>query len=135
VDTRNVERIRLLLAKHTGPPTPEDCRDPLLAYAVAADDLDLTRLLLDAGADPNTALDAMPEPQFLGYVPSKTLQNYLGAEPGITLLMLAAGLGHDEMVKLLLEKGAERFRQSRGKYKLLPLYFAAWGEHVECLQT
>jgi ankyrin repeat protein len=135
VDTRNVERIRLLLSKHSGPPTPENCREPLLAYAVAADDLDLTQLLLAAGADPNTTLEGPVESRFLEYIPPKFLHHYLDEEPGMTVLMIAAGLGHDDMVKLLVEKGADRFRATRSKYKLIPLYFAAWGEHAECLQT
>lgn len=135
VDARDVERIRFILSKHTGPATPDGCQDPLLAYAVAARDLDLARLLLDAGADPNTTFDGPAEPRFLSYTPAKFLQHYLTDEPGVTVLMVAAGLGFEDMVKLLIEKGADRFRATRSKHKLVPLYFAAWGDHPECIQA
>jgi ankyrin repeat protein len=135
VEARDVERVRLVLDKHPGPPTPTGCKDPLLAYAAAAGDLGLARLLLEAGADPNTTLEGAPEPRFLEYITGKTLRHYLAYEPGMTVLMIAAGQGHAEMVKLLLEKGAERGRSTRSKHRLVALYFAAWGEHAECLQA
>jgi len=135
VDAGDVGRIRMVLSKHIGPPTPEGCREPLLAYAVAANDIKLAALLLEAGADPNTALDAPAEPRFLEYAKPKFLQHYLAEEQGMTVLMIAAGLGNDAMVRLLIEHGAERSRTTRSKYQLVPLYFAAWGEHAECIQT
>jgi lipoprotein-anchoring transpeptidase ErfK/SrfK len=49
--------------------------------------------------------------------------------------MIAAGLGNEDMVKLLISKGAERFRTTQSKYKLVALYFASWGEHAECIQA
>ena len=135
VQARSVERVHLVLSKHPGPPTPEGCKDPLLAYAVAANDVNMAGLLLEAGADPNTTLAGPVEPRFLEYISGKSLRHYLSEEPGMTLLMIAAGQGHEAMVKLLLEKGAERGRATRSKYRLVPMYFAAWGEHAECLQA
>jgi lipoprotein-anchoring transpeptidase ErfK/SrfK len=44
-------------------------------------------------------------------------------------------MGNEEIVKLLLEHGAERARATQSKYKLVPLYFAAWGEHASCIQA
>jgi ankyrin repeat protein len=132
---RDVNRMRLVMGKHSGPPTPEDCKDPLLAYAAVANDVELARLLLDAGADPNTAIEAPVEPRLLEYVPHKFLRHYLTDEPGMTVLAIAAGMGHEAMLRLLLEKGAERSRATRSKHKLVPLYFAAWGGHAECLQS
>ncbi len=135
VDAGDVGKVRRVLSKHIGPPTPEDCREPLLAYAVAANDLKLAGLLLESGADPNTTLEAPVEPRFLEYTPPKFLKHYLTEEPGMTVLMVAAGLGHDVMVRRLIEHGADRFRATRSKHKLIPIYFAAWGEHAECIQT
>jgi ankyrin repeat protein len=131
----DVERVRLVLGAHVGAPTPEDCKAPLLAYAVAANDVKLTRLLLDAGTDPNTTLPSPIEERFLEYIPHKFLRHYLTDEPGMSVLMVAAGLGSDEMVKLLLEKGAERGRTTLSKHRLVPIYFAAWGEHADCIQA
>lgn len=135
VDSGDVEKVRFVLSKHIGPPSPEGCRDPLLAYAVAANDIKLAQLLLDAGADPNTALEGPAEPRFLEYTTAKPLRNYLAEVPGVTVLMIAAGMGNNELVKLLIERGAERLRTTTGKYRMLALYFAAWGGHAECLQT
>ena len=53
----------------------------------------------------------------------------------MTVLMIAAGMGNIDMVKLLLEHGAERARATESKYKLVPLYFASWGEHADCIQA
>jgi hypothetical protein len=106
-----------VLSKHIGIPTPEDCNEPLLAYAVVANDLKLTRLLLDAGADPNTVCQAPAEPKFLEYVPASFMKHYLTEEQGMTILMVAAGMGNIDMVKLLLERGAERAKPTLSKYK------------------
>lgn len=134
VDSGDVGKVRRVLSKHAGQPSPDGCREPLLAYAVAGNDLRLTALLLEAGADPNTTLQAPVEPRFLEYTPPKFLQHYLTEEQGMTVLMIAAGVGNHEMVKLLIDHGADRFRATKSKYQLIPLYFAAWGEHAECLQ-
>lgn len=135
VSSANVENVRLVLSKHRGSPTPEGCSTPLLAYAVAANDLKMTQLLLEAGADPNTALTAPAEDKFLEYIQQKFLRHYLSEEDGITLLMVAAGIGNEPMVKLLLQKGAARAKATQSKYRLVPIYFAAWGDHAECIQA
>ncbi|HET6407742.1 MAG TPA: ankyrin repeat domain-containing protein [Chthoniobacteraceae bacterium] len=135
ITSGNAERVRLVLSSHEGTPTPEGCQSPLLAYAVAANDAKLTKLLLQAGADPNTTFPAPAEERFLQYVPHKFLRHYLTDEPGMTVLMLAAGMGSEEIVSLLLEHGAERGRPTQSKHRLVPIYFASWGEHAECIQA
>jgi ankyrin repeat protein len=135
VTAGNVDRVRLVLTKHIGVPTPEDCEEPLLAYAVVANDVKLTRLLLDAGADPNTVCKASGEAKFLEYISANFLRHYVAEEQGMTVLMIAAGMGNEEIVKLLLEHGADRARPTQSKYKLVPLYFASWGEHAQCIQA
>lgn len=135
ITSSNADRVRLVLASHQGVPVPEGCQSPLLAYAVAANDLKLTKLLLDAGADPNTAFPNAAEERFLDYVPHKFLKHYLTDEPGMTVLMLAAGLGNEDIVKVLLEKGAERGRATTSKHRLVPIYFAAWGDHAKVIQA
>ena len=132
---KDVTRMRLLLAKHAGAATAEGCKDPLLAYAAVRNDLDMARMLLEAGADPNTAVDAPAEKGLLDFVPSKILRHYLTSEKGMTALSIAAGLGHDAMLHLLLDYGAQKNRATRSKHRLVPLYFAAWGNHVKCLQA
>lgn len=135
VAAKNVEKVHLVLSKFAGPPTPTGHRQPVLAYCAAVNDLAMGRLLLDAGADPNTLVEGPLDPDFVEDVKPTFLRHYLTEEPGMTTLMVAAGLGHTDFVRLLLEKGANRFQATRSKYRLIPLYFAAWGEHAETLQV
>jgi hypothetical protein len=132
---KQLDHLRLLITKHKGPATLEGYKDTLLAYAVARNDLETARLLLAAGADPNTTLSGKAEDRLLSLVPFKTLKHYLSEEPGMNLMTIAAGMGHNEMLKLLISQGAEKNRPTRSKYHLIPIYFAAWDNHAECIQT
>ena len=131
---RDGAKVRLLLEKHAAAPTPEGSSQPFLAHAVADNDLPLFQLLLECGADPNTPVNSPVDPEFLEKIPAITVRHYLADEPGMTTLMLAAGLGRPEFVKPLLEKGASRTAFTRSKHKLVPIYFAAWAKSPECLQ-
>ena len=62
------------------------------------------------------------------------VRSYAEQEPGMTVLMMAAGLGRTDMVKLLLERGANRLAYTRSRSRLLALYFAAWADKAECVQ-
>lgn len=135
IRTKNLEHLRLLLTRHKGPATLEGIKDPVLAYAVVCHDLALVRLLLDAGADPNTTLSGKPEEQFLSRVPYKILKHYLAEEPGMNVMAIAAGMGHADIIRLLLAHGADKNRATTSKYRLVPLYFAAWENQVACLQA
>jgi ankyrin repeat protein len=135
LDAKDLPRMRLLMSKHSGPVTPEGCKAPLLAYAVVSNNLELAKLLLEAGADANTTLSAPAEPRFLLFVSQKVLRHYVTDEPGMTALAIAAGMGHTEMLKLLLQHGADRNRATRSKHRLIPIYFASWGGHAECIQS
>ena len=132
---KQLNQLRMLLSKHRGVVTPEGCKDPLLAYAVVRNDLETVRLLLEAGADPNTVMPGKAEDRLLAFVSSKTLKHYLTDEPGMNLMTIAAGMGHNEMLRLLMARGAEKNRATKSKFRLIPLYFAAWGGHAECIQT
>jgi ankyrin repeat protein len=132
---KDTTHMRLLLTKHAGPATAEGCKDPLLAYAAVRNDLDTARMLLEAGADPNTVVNAPAEKGLLDFVPHKVLRHYLTSEKGMTALSIAAGMGHDAMLRLLLDHGAQKNRATQSKHRLIPLYFAAWGNHVKCLQA
>src|SRR5256885_9856296 len=118
------ESVRLLLSKHIPPPTPEGKRVPLLAYAIATDNVPLFTTLLDCGADANTTLSAKYDKEFLDALPSKSFRNYIEDDRNVTCLMLAAGLGRTDYVRALLQAGADRNRAT-GRYKMLALYFAA----------
>jgi ankyrin repeat protein len=108
--TRDKGEIQLLLSKHSAPPTPEGKNVPLLAYAVAGNDSSLFSTLLACGANPNTVLPSRCDKDFLALLPSKSFSSYVEADKGLTVLMLAAGLGREEYLRVLLTAGASRNR-------------------------
>jgi ankyrin repeat protein len=134
INRRDAGRVRLLLSKHGAAPTPEGSTEPLIAWAVARNDLDLCRFLLECGVDPNTMLETPAEKEFLDLIPTNVVRHYLEDEAGMNTLMLAAGLARPDFVKLLLEKGANRTLATRSKHKLIPVYFAAWAQSAESIQ-
>ena len=125
--------VRLLLKKYAAPPTPEGKKVPLLAYAIASHDAKLFNTLIECGADPNTTLPSHYDKDFLGILPAKGLRNYIEDDRGVTVLMLAAGLGQAECVQALLDAGADRNRAT-GHYKMLALYLAAQTGQWRCTQ-
>jgi len=126
------EMLRLLLSKHPAPPTPENASEPLLAYAIARGDLAQLTLLLDCGADANAALSIPAEKQFTQLFPGEMLPRYLATEPGMTPLMLTAGLGRADLAKVLMDHGARRNAET-AKYKIAAVTFAAWAESAPTL--
>ena len=127
------DQIRLLLGKHVTPPTPEGKNVPLLAYAIAMRDESLFRTLLACGADPNTVLPSRCDKDFLALVSSKSLKGYLEGDNDVTVLMLAAGLGHEDYLQALLNAGADRNRAT-ARYKTRALYIAARTGHWRSTQ-
>jgi ankyrin repeat protein len=128
-------RARRLIETHSTPPPGSVGGQPLLAYAIARDDLTQLRTLLDCGLDPNAPLGNEPDPVLGEIVKSSYIRHYIGKEPGLTPLMVAAALKRQASVELLLEKGANKRACTRGKAKLIALYFAAWADSPECVQT
>ena len=135
VETRDTALLRLLFARFSGPPAPSENAQPWLAYAVAAHDLALLEMLLACGADPNATLDQPGDTALRHRIAANFMRSYIASEPGMTPLMLAAGLGQTDAVKMLLAAGANRNAGTRGKATLLALYFAAWAASPESVQA
>jgi ankyrin repeat protein len=129
----NKDRIRLLFQKHAAPVTLEGKKVPLLACSIASDDAALFTTLLSCGADPNTVLPARCDKELLDSLQSKMLRGYLEDDRGITVLMLAAGLGKEEYLRALLNAGADRKRET-SRNRMLALYFAAETQNWRCTQ-
>ena len=129
----NKDQIRLLLGKHSTPPTPEGKNVPLLAYSIAGNDSSLFNTLLACGADSNTALRSRCDEDFLALLPSKSLRGYVDEDKNLTVLMLAAGLGQEDSLRALLNAGANRTRVTR-RYKMSALDIAAETGHWRCTQ-
>jgi ankyrin repeat protein len=120
--------IHLLLSKHSAPPTAEGKNVPLLAYAIAGSDSSLFRTLLACGADPNTLLPSRCDKDFLAMLPSKAFSSYVEGDKGLTVLMLAAGLGREDYLRALLAAGANR-NQLTKRDKMSALDIAAETGH------
>jgi ankyrin repeat protein len=103
------DEIRLLLAKHTTPPTPEGKQVPYLAYAIASSNSSLFETLLSCGADPDTVLPSRCDEDFLTLLP-KGFRSYIEDDRDVTVLMLAAGLGQVNYLRALKDAGANRTR-------------------------
>jgi ankyrin repeat protein len=132
ISAEDMPLVRLLLQKHISPPTLENKRVPLLAYAIASHDEHLFSVLLRCGADANTILPSQYDSDFLGILPKK-FRNYIEDDKNVTVLMLAAGLGQADMLQALLDAGADRNRAT-GRYKMLALYLAAETGQWRCTQ-
>src|SRR5204863_7557282 len=118
----NKEQIRLLLGKHSEPPTPEGKNVPFLAYSIAGNNSSLFSTLLACGADPNTVLPAHCDKDFLAMLSSNALRSYVEEDRNLTVAMLAAGLGQDDYVSALINAGANRSRlTSRNKMSALDI--------------
>jgi ankyrin repeat protein len=103
------DEIRLLLSKHSAPPTPEGKNVPFLAYAIASSNVSLFNTLLNCGADPNTVLPSRCDKDFLALLPNG-LRSYIEEDRSVTMLMLASGLGQVDYLKPLIDGGANRTR-------------------------
>ena len=124
----DTSQIQLLLSKHSTPPTPEGKNVPLLAYAVAGNDSSLFNMLVSCGADPNTVLASRCDKDFLELLPSKSFSSYIEGDKGLTVLMLAAGLGKETYLRTLLAAGASR-NQLTKRNKMSALDIAAETGH------
>ena len=103
------DEVRLLLSKNSTPPTPEGKNVPFLAYAIASSNVSLFNTLLNCGADPNTVLPSRCDKDFLALLPNG-LRSYIEEDRGVTMLMLASGLGQVDYLKTLIDGGANRTR-------------------------
>ncbi len=132
LDRGQTALTRLLLQKHSAPPTVEGKTTPLLVQALLTNDVDTCSELLAAGANPNAVLPAPPEKDFLAALP-RHLRDYAEVDKGVTPLMVAASLGKPELVRALLDAGAEKNRLT-SRYKMMALYFAAHSKNWKSMQ-
>jgi ankyrin repeat protein len=130
----NANLTRLLLTKHAAAPLAEGTNIPLISYAVVAEDVEMVKALLAAGADPNVVLTPPVSKEFVAAVGSSYLRGYVASDQGITPLMLAAGQKRTDILRALLAAGADRNRQT-AKFKMMALYFAARARYPDSVQV
>src|SRR5262245_44343012 len=119
---------RLFTTKSAVPP-----REPL-AQAVFDNNLAETERLLNAGANPNTSLNITYQiaPQGnLHWTFSTSQRSGAQQKSEMSILAFAAMQGNNDILRLLLQKGAEV--NSTDKYGQTPLILAAWAGEGECV--
>jgi len=126
------DEIRVLLSKHSAPPTPEGKSVPFLAYAIVSSNVSLFSTLLNCGADPNTVLPSRCDKDFLALLPNG-LRSYIEEDRSVTMLMLASGLGQVDYLKALIDGGANRTRLTT-RNKMSALDVAAETSHWRSAQ-
>jgi ankyrin repeat protein len=122
--------FRAFTAKPSLPPNSP------LAQAVFDGDTDKVRSLLKDGADANSTLNATYQIAPDGNISASFSVPIFGAaqqEAGMSVLSFAAMQGSADIIRLLLDKGAEI--NSRDKYGQTPLILAAWQGDTESVQS
>ena len=106
----------------------------VFALATAAQNLPLMERFLKRGADPNAPFAHEDlQDSFKAMIPSDKFLYYLKRDLGLAPIMLAAAYGNVDMVNMLIENGARRYKTSK-KYSRWPINFACDGEHIKCAQ-
>ncbi|MEK0449795.1 MAG: hypothetical protein RL088_2063 [Verrucomicrobiota bacterium] len=124
INARKAEQVAALVAKCWREPVMEGSRHPILAHAVVSGDVETTKFLLDCGFDPNTRIGNLADPDLASRIPQSFIRFYVMNDRGVTVLMLAAGMGRTEIAKLLVERGA-RTGTGTTRHKMAALSFAA----------
>ncbi|MDR1191138.1 MAG: ankyrin repeat domain-containing protein [Verrucomicrobiales bacterium] len=108
---------------------------PPIIWAVATRNRGMVGELLDAGADVDTPAHSPADDGFvLNTVGDATLEYYLKKDGGVTPLMVAAGLGDLDMVRLLLARGAQKFRKTE-RTTTTAIYLACVNQHTPVIQV
>jgi hypothetical protein len=90
-------------------------------------------LALNAGMDPDAEIPFPPPEQFVRRFEDRRLRYYVGAERGFTALMLAASLGNEAFVRILLEAGASPHKKTL-RHKTFALWLAGHYGHIEIMR-
>ena len=101
--------------------------------AIAGNDGDTLRKMLNEGLDPNVEIPVPVPAEFLQRFTDPRLRYYLSKEKGFTGLMFATALGNDAIVRILLSAGADPWRVTR-KHKTFALWLAAKYEYIEIMR-
>jgi hypothetical protein len=105
-----------------------------LFVAIADNDRQALSEALSEGMDPNVTLPVPADPEFVRRFTDERLNYYLTREQNFTALMLAASLGHLQIVRDLLLAGADPWRMTK-KHRTYALWLAAKYRHLEIMRS
>ena len=97
-------------------------------------DVETTKFLLDCGFDPNTRIGNFADPDLASRIPQHFIRFYATNDRGVTVLMLAAGMGRTEIAKMLIERGA-RTGAGTVRHKMAALSFAAQANNHDMMRV
>lgn len=126
-DPRFVE-MQAMLHRET-----EEARTRELFLAIATGDHGGLQALLAAGHPPDRPLPRPMAQELVAVLSDPRLVYYATKEDGFTPLMLAAGLGDREAVRLLLEAGADRWKKT-ARHRTYALWLASHTGDVELMR-
>lgn len=151
VEASDIATVKRLLGSGANPDARDALGDPILKSAIQARRPELVTLLVAHGADVN-ALDGsgnalLPEAVRRGNLTIVETLVDAGADIEAKLVAYATGFtvidtsalgwaaskGRTEIAEFLITRGADVSQVSRA-YDLVPLHFAAWGNHADVIE-
>lgn len=131
VPTKSVEAAPVPTPEPTPAPTPS--QDDELLRAIAENNLEDARKALDQGANPNATIPFPVSDYWKQRYAASKFECYILHEPGTSALMLACADKKPDLIKLLLDYGADRLQKTR-RYKVFALQIAARNQDIETMR-
>lgn len=122
------------LAEHTRRLEADFRRRMRFFEAIASNDKDTLRKMLNDGMDPNAELPFPVPVEFQKRFSDGSLRYYVSGERGFTGLMLATALGNHTFVKILLLAGADPWKLTK-RHKTYALWLAAKYKNLDIMRS
>lgn len=129
----NPEMVDTLLRQGADPNLRAVDNEPPLSYAVALQDLEICKLLLERGAEVDAPFQTPSAERFKEIVKTEgRIKWFIDRDSGITPIMMACDQGNLDLVILLRENGASN--KGSKKYRFWPGNFAAHLSYTDVVQ-
>jgi hypothetical protein len=112
--------------------TGKEGQEPL-ALAVATRNAEMTKFLIESGADPDRRLLEPYSKSFKELANSAKLSWYMARDSHFYPIMVAAATGHGDTIRVLLDFGARQYPYTK-RWQRYPISFASESGHIEAQQ-